>query len=141
MNFTRGLEALQSKTFLLSFFALLFLILPGVAIIFLFDESLFRSLDWVKLLLLSASITMPFALLNGFMEMERSELDNNQPIFFLNLVGGTIIAGLELYLVMSVTYLFELPIQSAFLFIFALLILQMLMLVVKKLSKNKQKQM
>lgn len=141
MNFTRGLEVLESKTFLLSFFALLFLILPGVATVFVFDESLFRSLEWIKIVLFSASITMPFALLNGFMEMKRSELDKYETNFFLDLVGGTILAGLELYLVMGVTYLFELPIQATFLFLFGLLIVQLVMLLAKeKFSKNKQTQ-
>jgi hypothetical protein len=62
--FSEFVKILDSRNFLLGFFSTIFLILPGVLIIFLFDRNLFLELDWIKLILLSASITAPLVFLN-----------------------------------------------------------------------------
>jgi len=96
-------ENIANSTFLLGIFSLLFIILPGVASIFIFAKELFINLDWVKLLLLSASITTPGALLNVIASLLLSGTSIKDDFSHVSL--GIIMGGLSIYLVLGISYL------------------------------------
>jgi hypothetical protein len=66
MGLINEIQGIKSETFIFGILDILFLILPGVMVVFLYKPELFQSLDWIKLTLLSASITLPFTLVNTF---------------------------------------------------------------------------
>ncbi len=63
MNFP-SIAQIKDKGFVITFLSVIFLILPGVLVLFLFERSLFINIDWVKLILLSAAITAPISFVN-----------------------------------------------------------------------------
>ena len=114
------IEKIKSETFIFGFLDVLFLILPGILIIFLNKIELFLSLDWIKLVLLSASITTPFALLNTLIFVVKTAESSNKTNgddLFGQLSLGIIITGVFLLVVTGVLHIFGKSLFSAFVFI------------------------
>lgn len=108
MSLLNNIEKLKSRTFILSFFSILFLISPGIIGVFLFRQDLFLQLDWARLLLLSIAITAPISLMNTFLCIgaftEKSQLKNNGD-FFLYLCMSMIFTGLLVYLFLVISFI------------------------------------
>ena len=103
-------ENLRDSSFLFNLFGLLFLVLPGVATIFVFEKELFISLDWIKLIMLVTSITLPLALVNivaSLIFTNKSSGDDSLDFSF-----GIIISGISVYLSLALSYLIKVPLIS-----------------------------
>jgi len=106
-------EVIKSRKILLAFFDVLFLILPGVAMIFIFKRDLFTELDWLKLTLLSASIVAPLAFVNALLISSSENINlKEKDGFFQALSESLIVTGVALYTIPLVGYLFNAPLKS-----------------------------
>jgi hypothetical protein len=96
-------EDFTNSAFLIAFFSLLFLVLPGVATLFLFDRNLFMSLDWVKLIMLGTALTLPINLFNIFMSLltdKNIKADDE----FIHFSVGIVMAGISIYLALLASH-------------------------------------
>lgn len=109
MNFDlKDIKIVESEGFILTLFDFLFLILPGIAIIYIFSNELFVSADWIKIILISGAVTAPLVLINTFVlivfnHSGKSEGGNSLFIYFSLSV---ILSGLILYTTIALHYLF-----------------------------------
>ena len=99
------IEKLESRTFVLAFLDFLFLVSPGVLIIFLYQRGLFVSLDWLRLVLLSISIMAPFVFLNilTFLTLTMDSTQKKQELF-PTISLGIIVTGFFAYVVLGADY-------------------------------------
>jgi hypothetical protein len=105
-------EVIKSRKILLAFFDVLFLIVPGVAMIFIFKRDLFTELDWLKLTLLSASIVAPLAFINALLISASENINlKERDGFFQALSESLIVTGIALYSVSLAGYLFNLSLK------------------------------
>ncbi|MDO8496237.1 MAG: hypothetical protein Q7S43_02170 [bacterium] len=103
-------ENLKDSSFLFNLFGLLFLVLPGVATIFVFEKEIFISLDWIKLVMLVTSITLPLALINIIASViftNKSSGDDS-----LNFSFGIMISGISVYLSLALSYFTKISLTS-----------------------------
>src|SRR5579871_2252265 len=111
MSFLKDIDkAVNNKSFLLAFLDVLFLVLPGLMVIFIFQKDLFMSLDWIKLTLLSASITAPLAFLNTLMldSWEERFYPEKRPPLFNSFSVAIILSGLIIDMILLMGYLIKL---------------------------------
>jgi len=110
MNLSKIIESIKSRDTLFSLLGFIFLVAPGVTVIFLFDRDLFLSLDWIKLILLSVSIVVPVAFFNTLFLMS---WDNVKPHekegLFKSFIIATLITGLLIDSTAFVGFWFEKP--------------------------------
>jgi len=103
------LKDFTNKITILVFFDVLFLILPGTAVIYVVKPELFVSLDWLKLVMLSAAITTPFVLSNtlalAIQESNNPDEEDKDELFFIFTLA-TFITGLCIYPLLGVHYFF-----------------------------------
>ncbi|MEY4602617.1 MAG: hypothetical protein RL292_558 [Candidatus Parcubacteria bacterium] len=116
MGIITEIQGIKSRTFMIGFFDLLFLILPGIMVIFLHRIDLFQSLDWIKLVLLSASIVAPLAFMNtlAFQVVEKTNSDDG---LFMDFSLGIILSGILVYIAVGLFYLLGKPLKSSILLI------------------------
>jgi hypothetical protein len=88
--------------FLWAFLASLFLLLPGIITLFIFERELFITLDWIKLVLLGTAITLPLSLLNILLSLIEESRSNENVEFFGHFILGTIIGGVSLYVTLAI---------------------------------------
>lgn len=106
MSILSEIEKIRDRHFILFFFDVLFIVLPGVAGIFLFKSDLFVSMDWIKLILLSASMTAPVAFFNTLLFAAAENIDlKEKDGFFYALSSSLIITGIGLYLLFILGHL------------------------------------
>lgn len=120
VNLKQVVRVVQSSEFVVSFLATVFMISPGIAIIFQFDKSLFDHLDWIKMLLLAVSVTSPLVLLNTFVAgafLEGSAQDPNKKDFFVCFVLAILLSGMLLYLCVGLSYFLERSFRESAIFI------------------------
>ena len=99
------IEKIKNKHFLLFFFDILFLILPGLATIFFFQKDIFLSLDWIKLIFLSASLVAPVAFFNTLLLLGVDDKkQNSEDGLFIALSMSLIITGFLFYLLLAAAY-------------------------------------
>lgn len=86
----------------------LLMILPGITSILIFHQDVFYKLDWVKIILLSASITVPFALFNFVVATLLLDewKENNDEGLFLHFSIGLVLTSIFLYIFLALSYLF-----------------------------------
>jgi hypothetical protein len=103
-------KAVNNKNFLLASLDVLFLILPGFIVLFVFRSDLLLSLDWIKLVLLSASITAPLAFLNVMiLDSWEERYYPTKPMPFFNTVSiAIILSGFIMDVVLSLGRLLQL---------------------------------
>jgi|SRR5665213_169288 len=120
MNVTKVVKEINAfkkdKTSVLLLIDIIFLILPGIALIYLFNVNLFESLDWIKLILLSLSISTPLAFLNALFA-ETLERQGTEEEFFLYFTLSVIFTGLLLYGIVIVCYLTGRTLREGFIFL------------------------
>lgn len=108
MSILADIEKIQSRTVVLTFFNLLFLVTPGVALIFLLANDVFYTLDWVKLMLVSVMITTPFAFWNTVLFFTSEDgSDNNESHFFASYSIGITVTALMVYAATGIAYTFQ----------------------------------
>lgn len=64
MDLKSSIQQVKKAESIFLFFDILFLALSALGVIFFYDQALFISLDWVKLILLSACISAPLIFFN-----------------------------------------------------------------------------
>jgi|SRR3989344_6131697 len=106
-------EDFTNSNFLLAFFSFLFLLLPGVASIFIFDKDLFLNLDWIKLVLLATAITLPLSLINIILLIIQGAKNGSKTEDFLYFTLGTTLAGLSIYVVLAISYFITMSLGKA----------------------------
>ncbi|MFZ2763744.1 MAG: hypothetical protein WAX80_01760 [Minisyncoccia bacterium] len=98
-----AISLFKDRVSLIIFFDLLFMALPGVLVVFNFDKDLFMSIDWVKLILLATSITLPVSFVDtifilGIME---KKISKEEGLFFAFSIGS-ILAGLTFFVALLI---------------------------------------
>jgi Zn-dependent protease with chaperone function len=112
MNWFNEIEKLKGKPgVILVLFDLLFLISPGIAVIFFYDPTLFISLDWARLTLLSIAIITPFVILNSFIslifiETQGKEKEPEKSVLFGSFFIGVVSSGFSIYICLFISYFF-----------------------------------
>ncbi len=111
MALFRKIDDFRNKTVILVLFDLFFLILPGMAVIYFVKPELLVSLDWIKLILLSATITAPFVISNSLalaiLEGNKAQTQNKEDEFFMIFTLATFITGFVIYILLGVHYFFH----------------------------------
>lgn len=96
---------MKDRAFILAAFAVIFLILPGITGIYLYLPDLLTSLDWVKLVLLSLSVTAPVSIINTMVIIgiakRKKERDDD---LFYDFILGSIITGITIYIALVIAY-------------------------------------
>ncbi len=85
----------DDRKFWIVFLDILFIISPGFFLLFVFQETLFRELDTLKLVILSISITGPLYVINILLGAYFSK---NKIIHFNNYSYAILMSGFILYL-------------------------------------------
>lgn len=113
MAFLGDIEKLESRTFVLAFLDFLFLISPGVIVIFLYQRELFLTLDWLRIILLSISIMSPFVFLNilTFITLAMQDEQRNKQLFS-TISLGIIVTGFLTYVVLCIDYFWNIPFKA-----------------------------
>jgi len=99
------IKNLKNKDFLLSLWGTLFLILPGIAAIAIFDQGMLHQLNWVVLIFLSASISFPFVVLNtiAINIWEGIKIQDKDSLFY-SFFLSSLATGFTAYLGMAIGY-------------------------------------
>lgn len=86
---------------------MLLLILPGVGVLFLYDQNVFMQLDWIKLVLLGGAIMAPLVFFNVLILPEAfGELKTNKRDYLFFLISMSIIAtSILVYYMAAISYL------------------------------------
>lgn len=133
MGLVNDIKDIKSETFIFGLLDILFLISPGLMVIFLYMPELFQSLDWIKLTLLSASTTLPFTLINTFSLLILSAKQPQQEdSLFYHFSVGTIMTGIVMYVAIAVLYTFGRSLKSVFIFVSILELILVLWILIKK---------
>ena len=118
MKLFQGIDDLTKKSSILVLLDIFLLILPGTAVIYVVNPGLIVSLDWFKLMMISATITAPFVLTNSLafaildnLENENGDDGEDDTEFFDNFTFATFITGIFVYAFLGVHYFFNVPIK------------------------------
>jgi hypothetical protein len=115
-----NVEDFTKKTTILVLLDIFFLILPGTACIYLLKPDLFISIDWIKLILLSASITAPFVLLNLLIvsvgEEDQNNDDKRTGSLFEVFTLATFLTGASIYILLGLFCLSGYPVKNVLIF-------------------------
>ncbi len=109
----------QDKSFLLAFFAVLAIILPGLTAMYVYNPNQVFQLDWIKLVLLSIAFTGPFVVTNSIVIGAAYKGRRSSTSFFLDLVEGALMTAVGFYLCLGILMVFGLADFHFFKFPFA----------------------
>jgi hypothetical protein len=101
-------------------FDLLFLISPGIAVIFFYDYTLFVSIDWIKLILLSLAIITPLTMINTTIMLsfeQKDEKTAEKSELFGAFSMGTMASGIILYICLLPSYFYGKSLKEVVVFI------------------------
>lgn len=113
MELIGDLKTLKDKAVVLGIFAVVFIILPGIAGIYLFKPELISSLDWVKLVLLSAALTAPLVVINSMaITVFENRKKEKKDTFFYDFIEGTLFTGISIYIVIIIGYVFHFSLSN-----------------------------
>ncbi len=118
-NFVMKIDDIKGSTFILSFLSLIFLIVPGIALIYLQKPELFSTLDWIKLILLAVSVTAPTAFLfiiQAVFDETRSG-GSKDTLLFSAFTQGLVLNGLAIYIVLLLNHFFPRHLYEYFIMI------------------------
>ena len=115
------------RAFIVGVLDILFLIAPGVAVVYYFNPILFASLDWVKLTLLSLAVTAPLSFVNTiFTVVLEGVIKGNEIDLFGVLSFAINCTGVVIYITLGMSYFFAKSFHDSAMFLsiieFALLI-------------------
>lgn len=96
----------ENRNPLVLVFDIFFLILPGIATLFVMSPDLFEKLDWVKLVLLSSAMITPLIFLNTIAISVIEDIDpSDEKGFVWAFSFATIVSGFAWFVVLGATYL------------------------------------
>lgn len=134
-SFKQTIHAVQDRVFIVALFDIIFLILPGLTALFLYKNSLFQSLDWIKLILLSAAVTAPFAFVNTIIISASNEIEEKERYdgdMFDTFSLGIILSGLLVYAVMALNYFWDKSLHSGIIFVVVIEMALFLWVIIKE---------
>ncbi len=116
MSLISDIEKFKEETFWFILFDLIFLIAPGILILFYFDRTLFLSLEAMKLILLSISSTVPFIFINvlcfwSLIEEPDTKMKKDDVFIFFTL--GIFLSNIIFSIVLLISYLLNLSFRTA----------------------------
>ena len=113
-----SLKIATDRIFLIGFLDILFLALPGIALVYFFNLTLFLSLDWIKLVLLSMSAVTPFVLFNAIsiVLLDDSPAHDDRALFF-QISIGIFVTGIILYITLALSYFGNISFREAAIFV------------------------
>jgi hypothetical protein len=112
-----NIKVVENESFILTIFNILFLVLPGVGILYVFNNALFVNSDWIKIILLSGAITAPLILINTLVMVILLIEKNKDSSLFIPFSFGIFLSGLLLYGIIGVHYIFDKPFRHGVYFI------------------------
>jgi len=101
------IDDVVKESFILAFIDFLFLIGPGISVIFIFGPTLIFQLDWVKLVILSISFSIPFSVIFTILLLVKFSKNKNNdqlagPDLFTAFSMGILLNGLLVYLLIFI---------------------------------------
>ena len=136
----KDIKILESESFIFTLFNFLFLVLPGIAIVYIFNHELFMTADWIKIILLSGSITAPLVLVNTFIVSIylHSKNNNSENILFISFFLSITLSALLLYTIIAPYYFLDRTFKEGLYFI---LIIEgiLILLTMFRISKLRQR--
>ena len=111
------------ESFWVGLFALVFLIAPGLMIIFYFYPDLFLSIDTIKLILLSLAFTTPVVLINMFLF---GKIMNKKSNIAVDSIFAIFLTSSIIYIGLFISYLFKLSFGN---FIFLNIVLEIILII------------
>ena len=142
MTILSDIEKVTDESFLFVLFDTLFLISPGLLIIYYFHRDLFLNLDSIKLVLLSIATTLPFLCWNIiliFQLLYRGKLiDANEKKSFFFMVSVALIGtNTFVYMMLFVSYTLGTSFKSSLIFVVVIeVLLTILTVLVNRRMKN-----
>lgn len=134
------IEDIKGETFIFGLLDLLFLIAPGIAVIFLQYPSLITDLDWIKLLFLSVAVVTPTAFLAVTLMTIRHSLESSKGMdMFLSFSLGLMCNGLAIYIILLINLFYPKPLYQYFVFIGVIFLFCIIISVIKIRKLNKAK--
>ncbi len=129
MNF--NIESVEKESVATFLIDLVFLITPGIILIFYFFPDLFKMLDVLKLIMLSVAFFSPLFLINTFI------LINNIKDIFYSFSLGIFLTNIVFYVSLATAYYFKLSLENT---ISLVLVFEVILIVLLKSSffKNKK---
>lgn len=101
------LATIKERDFILGLLAVIFLVTPGVGVIFVFNPELFANLDWMKLILLSMTVTTPLSVWNAIILSDLLGLPpEDKDSMFLSLGVGIVMTAIVIFWGISLNYFF-----------------------------------
>jgi hypothetical protein len=104
---------IKTDSFVFTFLDVLCLVLPGSATIFVFAPDLFVSLDWVKLVLLSASIPLLFVIINLITVTDEIVKENEKDGLFRALTVAILMTSFVFFGALCASYAVEFALLSS----------------------------
>ena len=103
MDFLKFIEKLGSDkkfsgTFFIALFDIIFLISPGILILFIFSNKYFLEMDTIKLILLSISITGSLSLLNSVLIIDSMKKMKDKSSVLIIFSLGILMTGIIFFL-------------------------------------------
>ncbi len=136
----KDIKILESESFIFTLFNFLFLVLPGIAIVYTFNHELFMTADWIKIILLSGSITTPLVLVNTFIVsiFQHSKNSNDGDSLFISFFLSVVLSGLVLYTTILLHYLFDKSFRDGVYFILVIeaILIILISLRIRKLDQK-----
>ncbi len=131
------IDDIKGETFILGLLDLVFLIAPGIAVIFLQDSTLLLSMDWIKLIFISVAIVSPTAFLLMTLFFVREAIKENRyelfPVFSFGLIGN----GITIYFILALNYFYPKPLYQYFILIAVVYLVCILFSLIKLRKHNK----
>ncbi len=129
------IKEIKEKTFWLTLFDLIFLIAPGVLLLFYFDRNLFLILDSIKVILLSISFIAPFIFIFVIMVPVMPVIKNKDNIF-ISFTIAIFLTNFNVCLMLFTSYLFKFSFIKS---IFTLIIFQIISIICVGIFSEKSK--
>ena len=118
------LKYIEEEPVAMFFLDLMFLIAPGISLIFYFYQDIFLALDVLKLILLSISFIAPLISVNTVIFLIRSSGGKGETLACLTV--GAFFANLIFYFALFISYLFKFSLKTT---IFEIIIFEIIFII------------
>ena len=143
MSLISDIEKIKKETFWIGLSDLLFLIVPGFLLFFIFNRDIFLILDPTKLTLLSFSFTAPFVLINVFclmlFEEEGARTGDRSEITFLEFTLGIFFTNIIFFIVLFISYLLSLSFKNVIVILTVVELFILILSIISSIWKYKGK--
>jgi hypothetical protein len=110
----KNLNAVKERTIVLTILSILFLTLPGIAILFFFRTPLFLHLDWMKLVLIGATLMAPLVLINTVLigSLDHFSTKDEKEKLFISFCTSAFISGVIAYVVIILNFFRDFSVEG-----------------------------